>query len=78
MDGNTAELELFVEQINHLKRSVCAERYRYTLEYLDLAMTAARREAPSAMFGNGVDSDGGLSDECDIATRGVADPLIVH
>jgi len=70
MDRNRAEYDLLVQQIDHLKRSFCPERYRYTHEYLDLALTAARREAPGIVRSN--------DEACDVVTRGLADPLIVH
>ncbi len=78
MENKTAEFDLFVQQINHLKRSVCPERYQYTLEYLDLAMTAARREAPCAIFSTDDENADDRENERDTETCGVADPIIVH
>ncbi len=74
MGSKRAEVDMLVQQIEHLKRSVCDEQYRYTHEYLDLAMTAARREAPCTSS----HCDDDENTICDMGKRGVADPIIVH
>ena len=47
MTKKLSEQELLVRNIAALKRSTCPRTFRYAHEFLDLAILAARREAPS-------------------------------
>ncbi len=70
MKRKPAEYDVLMQQIDFLKQMMCPEKYQYTHEYLDLALTAARREAPCIARS--------IENDHEIAIHGVVDSSTVH